>query len=189
MKFKNRPCAESSDVPSTSHGLGALASVKDRATRLLCDAFDRAITNASKTTHVTNESIATECDVSEKVVRRARGLGDEPMPLASARMLFLPRAVFYAYLRGMESAFEAFNNPALSGCEATQTRRVIGVILGLASNANEALADGIITDDEIPDLLRDINAAEEALRVLRIRFQARLLERLQRGDAVTSKRA
>lgn len=189
MKFKNRPCADTNDVLSTSQGLGALAAVKERASRLLCDAFDRAITSASRTTHVTNESIASACDVGEKVVRRARGLGDEPAPLAATRMLFLPRDVFYAYLRGLEGAYEALNNPALSGCETTQTRRVIGVILGLASNANEALADGIITNDEIIGLLRDIDATEAALKALRIRFQALLFERLQGGDAVTSKRA
>lgn len=188
MKAKNRPCTDTEVVPQTTQSLGPLAALRDRASRLVCEALDRAVNSASRTTHVTNEAIASACDVGEKVVRRARGAGDEIVPLAATRMLFLPRAVFYAYLRGLESAYESLNGPPLSSSETTQARRLIGVLLGLASTTNEALADGVITEDEIPTLLRDIDASEEDLRKLRIQLHAVLFEKLQNGGVTSSGR-
>lgn len=180
MKPKNRPCAETEAMPQTTQSLGPLAALRDRASRLLCAAFDTAMKAASHAKRVTNEDVAQACDISEKSVRLARGVEGDRKPLAAVREMFLPRDVFYALQRAKESAYEQLHRPALVGSETTQARVAMGASLRLLDGLNEALLDGTITDDEIPELLRRLDDAEEHKRKLRQSLHARLFATIER---------
>jgi hypothetical protein len=180
MTTRNRTLENPHVDADTTTSLGPLAALRDRASALLCAAFDTAMKAASHAKRVTNEDVAQACDVSEKSVRLARGADGEHKPLAAVREMFLPRDVFYALQRAKESAYEQLHRPALVGCEATQARVAMGAALRFLDGLNEALLDGTITDDEIPELLRRLDDNEEHQRKLRQSLHARLFASIER---------
>ncbi len=178
MVTKNRTQDDSraSTVTSAASQLGPLEAMHALAESLLCTALNTAIESASSARKLTNDEIANACGVSEKVVRMARETKPEEQrrPLSAVRELFLPPSVFEAYQMAKAAAYKQLKPGNTKGCATTQTRVVIGTCLGMLRVLNDVLADGEVTDDEIPGVLRELTAARKKQNEL----EAMLLERL-----------